>query len=137
MFSFFIMLSFLFLFISSDDFIVDCICSLDCFLTVCEVLRFCVVVSWVLRIWESVFYSQSFFTLNSFLLLSRLPWDRQFCFEGCRASHWGSTHRPGPSVCLNHTVFGKRYYLVGSTYALGTATDYYIDYLSLVLNSLY
>ena len=106
MFSFFFMLSFLFLFISSDDFIVDCICSLHCFLTVCEVPRFCVVVSWVLRIWESVFYAQSFFTLNSFLLLSRLPWDRQFCFEGCRASQ-------GPAVQLWRLRFETQTWPIG------------------------
>ena len=29
----------------------------------------------VLRIWKSILYSQIFFTLNSFLLLSRVPWD--------------------------------------------------------------
>ena len=28
----------------------------------------------VLRIWESIFYSQVFFTLQSFLLALRLPW---------------------------------------------------------------
>ena len=31
------------------------------------------------------------------------------CLECCRVSHWGSKHRPSPSVCLNHTVFSKRY----------------------------
>ena len=30
----------------------------------------------VLRIWESVFYSQAFFTLHSFLLVSRPSWGR-------------------------------------------------------------
>ena len=29
--------------------------------------------SWVLQIWESVFYSQAFFTLHTFLLVLRLP----------------------------------------------------------------
>ena len=43
------------------------------------------------------------------LLLSMLPWGGQFCLERCRAFNWGSKHRPGPSVCLNHTGFSKRY----------------------------
>ena len=34
---------------------------------------------------------------------------RQFLSEGCGATHWGLKYRPGPSVCLNHTVFSKRY----------------------------
>ena len=43
-------------------------------------------------------------------LLSRFPCSLPFCLEcGCRASHYGSKHRPGPSACLNHTVFSKRY----------------------------
>ena len=71
------------------------------------------------------FYSQAFFTLNSFLLLSRLPWGQQFRLEGCRASHRGLKHRLGPFFCLN-TVFGKRY--LGSLYVLGAATDYYINH---------
>ena len=37
------------------------------------------------------------------------PGHKQFRFEGSKASHWGSKQRPGPSVCLNHTVFSKRY----------------------------
>ena len=37
------------------------------------------------------------------------PGSRQFFLEGYRASHSGSKHRPGPSVCLNHTVFSERY----------------------------
>ena len=69
----------------------------------------------VLQIWESVFYSQAFFTLQSFPTFGTTwfyqgfhgSW--QFFLEGCRASHWGSKHRPSPSVCLNHTVFSKRY----------------------------
>ena len=61
----------------------------------------------VLQIREIVFYSQTFFTLDSFLLLSSFPCGQLFCLEGCRASHWGSKHRPGPFVCLNHTVFSN------------------------------
>ena len=44
---------------------------------------------------------------------------------------------PAPSVCLNHTAFGKSYYLIGSIYVLGTVTDYLINHLSLILNCLY
>ena len=61
----------------------------------------------VLRISGSVFYSQAFFTLHSFLLLSRLPWSQQICLEDCRTSHWGSKHRPGPSVCLGYTLLSN------------------------------
>ena len=32
--------------------------------------------------------------------------------------HWGSKHRPGPSVCLNYAVFCKRYWSVGFIYVL-------------------
>ena len=93
-------------------------------------------------------YARAFFDLRRFLpytpsdiwhnlLSSRFHWGRKFSFECCRASHRGSNHRPGPSVCLNDTVFSKCYYLMGSTYLLEAATYYYINYLSLVLNSLY
>ena len=69
----------------------------------------------VLRIWESVFYSQTFFTLHSFptfgttCFYQGFPGSRQFFLEGCRASYWGTKRRPGLSVCLNYTVFSKRY----------------------------
>ena len=46
----------------------------------------------VLRIWEIVFYSQAFFTLHSPLLLSRLPWGRQFNLKGSRASRRHFSH---------------------------------------------
>ena len=65
-------------------------------------------------------FERAFFTLSRCLLtllpdiwhdllLSMLPWGGQFCLEGCRAFNWGLKHRPGPSVCLNHTGFSKRY----------------------------
>ena len=129
-------------------FIVDCVCSLHhcffmffffhhwfyyCFLSVfispsfftvtvfCQVLRFCVVVQRMLRIWESFFLLSGvlYLTLRPEiwhnLLLSRLPWGRQFSLQGCRAFHWCSKHRPGPTVCLSHTVqqtvFVARFYL--------------------------
>ena len=69
----------------------------------------------VLRIWDSIFYPQALFTLHSFptfgttCFYHSFPGSRQFFLEGCRASHWGPKHRPGPSVWLNHTVFSKRY----------------------------
>ena len=43
---------------------------------------------WALRIWESFFYSQAFFTLPSFLLVLRSPWGRQFNLNISRASCW-------------------------------------------------
>ena len=129
-------------------FIVDCVCSLHhcffmffffhhwfyyCFLSVfispsfftvtvfCQVLRFCVVLQRMLRIWESFFLLSGvlYLTLRPEiwhnLLLSRLPWGRQFSLQGCRAFHWCSKHRPGPTVCLSHTVqqtvFVARFYL--------------------------
>ena len=69
----------------------------------------------VLRIWKSIFYSQSFFTLLSFPTFGTIcfyqgfPGSLQFFLESCRTSHWGSKHRPDPSICLNQTVFRKRY----------------------------
>ena len=74
---------------------------------------------------------------KSDLFLSRHLWGWQFSYGGCRASHWGLKNRPCSSICLNLTVFGKRYYLVCCIYVLGTATSYYINCLFLVLNSLY
>ena len=38
---------------------------------------------------------------------------------------------------LLHTAFGNSYYLIGSIYVLGTVTDYLINHLSLILNCLY
>ena len=43
---------------------------------------------WVLRIWESVFYSPAFFTLHSLLLASRPSWGRQFNLNISRVSCW-------------------------------------------------
>ena len=64
---------------------------------------------WVLRIWESIFYSQEFFTLHSFLLVLRLPWGRQFKLKFSRDSCWSSKHSPGLAICLNHSNLQKRY----------------------------
>ena len=69
---------FSFLQIFSGVFIIDCICSLPCFYTVV------VAVPRVLRIWESVFYSQAFFFLKLLLAFIKvslrplvLPWRLQ------------------------------------------------------------
>ena len=66
--------------------------------------------------WRKFFYSQAFFTLHSFptfrttiCFYHDFPRSLQFFLQGCRASQWGSKRRPGPSVCLNHIVFRKRY----------------------------
>ena len=56
----------------------------------------------VLRIWESVFYSQALFTLRSFLLVLRPSRGRQFNRKVTRASRRSSKHSPGPAICLNH-----------------------------------
>ena len=45
----------------------------DCFLLLfCQVLRFCVAVPRVLRVWESFFYPQVFFTLHSFPIFATI-----------------------------------------------------------------
>ena len=48
-----------------------------------------------------------FFTLHSFLLVSRPPWGRQFNLKVSRASCWSSKHSPGPTICLNHNNLQK------------------------------
>ena len=74
----------------------------------------------VLLIWESVFYSQVFFTLHSFLLVSRTPWGRQFNLKVSRASCWSSKHSPGPTICLNHS--NPQWNYVGMFYIRVTAS---------------
>ena len=71
-----------------------------------------VLLPWVLRIWKSVFYSQAFFTLHSFLLLSRHSWGQQSYLKGDRTSYWGLKHTPNSSVRLNPTVFSN--YMISS-----------------------
>ena len=56
----------------------------------------------VLWIWESVFYYQAFLTLHSFLLVSRLPWGRQFNLKVSRASCWSLKHSPAVIIHLSH-----------------------------------
>ena len=70
---------------------------------------------WALRFSVGIFYAQAFFALCSLLTIDTtcfyqgFPGSRQFFFEGCRFSHWGSKHRPGLLVCLNLTMFSKTY----------------------------
>ena len=67
-----------------------------------------------LRFWVGIFFAQAFFTLPSFptfgttCFYQGFPGSPQFFLEGCRASHWGLKHRPGPSVCFNQTAFSKK-----------------------------
>ena len=63
----------------------------------------------VLWTWESIFYFLVFFTLLSFLLVLRLPWDGQFNLKVSRASCWSSKHSPSPTICLNHSNPQKGY----------------------------
>ena len=68
----------------------------------------------VLRIWENFFYPETFFNLHYFPTFGTtcfhqvFPGSQRFFHEGCRASHWGSKHRPSPCLCLNHIVFSKK-----------------------------
>ena len=70
------------------------------------------------------FYSHVYFTLHSFptfdttCFYQGFPGSQQLFVEGFRASHWGSKQVPCPSVCMNHTVFIKRYWSVGSIYVV-------------------
>ena len=69
----------------------------------------------VLWIWGSVFYSQAFFTLHSFLLVLRLPWRQQFNLKVSRASCWSSKHSPSQAIASNDSnaqkKYGSRFYL--------------------------
>ena len=69
----------------------------------------------VLRIWEGVFYSHTFSTFYSFLLLSRLPWGWQFNLKGSRALCWSLKHSHGPIIGWITTIH-ERAILVGSIY---------------------
>ena len=59
-------------------------------------------------------YLHSFPTFGTTCFYQGFRGSRQFFLECCRASHLGSKHRRGPSGCLNHTVFSRRYSSVGS-----------------------
>ena len=68
---------------------------------------------------SGVFFTLHFFSAFGITCFDQgFPWNRQFFFESCKTLHWDSKHQPGPSSSLNHTVFSKRYYSVGSIYVL-------------------
>ena len=77
------------------------------------------------RLETALFYPQAFFTLHSFPTFSvtttttcfyrDFPESWQFFLEGCRVAHCNSKYIPDPSVYLDHTVFSKGYYSIGST----------------------
>ena len=61
---------------------------------------------------------------HNLLFFQGFPGSRQSFLEVCRIFHWCSKHKPGPSVCLNHTVFIK------------SSTEHYIN-LFQILNPLF
>ena len=58
---------------------------------------------------RSFFTLRCFFTLNSFLLFLRSPWEWQFTLKGSRALSWSSKHSSGPTIVLNHRNPQKTY----------------------------
>ena len=58
---------------------------------------------------SGVFYLTFFSYICTNCFYQGFPGSRKFFYEGFRASHSGSKHRPDQSVCLNHTVFSKWY----------------------------
>ena len=70
---------------------------------------------WVLRIWESIFYFQAFFTLHSFLLILRISWSQQFNIKVSRASCWSLKLSPGPTIALIRAIH-KKGIMLGSIY---------------------
>ena len=90
----------------------------------------------VRRMWESVFllYTTSWHLAEPVFIKAYLGPTVQPCqFQDFPLKFETQTW----NICLNHIVFGKRYCLVGSIYVIEVATNYYINPLSLVLNSLY
>ena len=77
---------------------------------------------------EVFFTLRQLFTLQPFLLLLRLPWVWQFSVEGCKAFYWSLKHRPNPSICLNHAVFGN--YMISRKLYLNLSK--YVDKLLMV-----
>ena len=52
--------------------------------------------------YERAFFTlRCFFTLNSFLLFLRSPWDWQFTLKGSRGLSWSSKHSSGPRCLIN------------------------------------
>ena len=130
-----------------------------------QVLRFCVAVPRVLRISDR-FHSFSTFATTyastttshyekqdaNFLQALLLPIRHKYmvhqpAFQGSLEVGSSSLkfqavptskHRTNPSVCLNNTVFCKRYYLVGSIYVLRLVTEHHMNHwvgLKSLLNS--
>ena len=82
-----------------------------------QVFRFCVAVPQMLRNWESLFTLSRFllYTPSPNLVQAPLPFSR-YNWMLHQPSFFKVAgppkHRPGPSVCLDHTVFSERYYPV-------------------------
>ena len=96
----------------------------------CQVLRFCVVVPRMLRIWESFFYSQAFFTLHC------VPKFGTTCFyQGFPGAGNSAFKVAGPSTDVRNTdrvqlfvwvtLFSKRYLSLGSIYVLRSCGTLY------------
>ena len=96
----------------------------------CQVLYFCVVVPRVLQIWESFFYTQAFFTLNSFPTFGTVrfyqgfPGGRQFYLEGRTALTQLRFESQNRSICFFESYNAQQKVLVDRNYlcvkALGT-----------------
>ena len=96
----------------------------------CQVLHFCVVVPRVLQIWESFFYTQAFFTLNSFPTFGTVrfyqgfPGGRQFYLEGRTALTQLRFESQNRSICFFESYNAQQKVLVDRNYlcvkALGT-----------------
>ena len=105
---------FLLVFVSSDVFIVYCISLLPCFFTVCVVTASATDLRERFLL-SGIFYITLLTNNCHNLLLLRLLWGQQFSLGGCSAFQWCLKHRPDPSVCLNHSVFGN-YIISGELY---------------------
>ena len=80
--------------------------------TLCHVSGHLVILPWVLRIWESVFYSQAFFSLHSLLLVSRPPRGWQFNLKVSRVSCWYFRNSPGLTILFELQQSTKRVIVV-------------------------
>ena len=90
----------------------------------------------VLRIWENVFYSQAFLPYFPFWFYQGFPGASSSALRLQDFSLRFETQiRP---ICFfeSYSIWQK-VLLVGSIYVLEAAMDYYMNYLFLVLNSLY
>ena len=73
---------------------------------------------WVLRIWESAFYYQAFFTLQYFLPVSRPPWGRQFNLDISRALCWYFRNKAPVQLFVWITKIHNKIFQVTSIYVL-------------------